>query len=85
MKSIKIFAVALTLAATSFGSFAADQVNTQPSNSNVAGVVSAQGAYDLSSLEAQLAAKADAAGAKAFRIVSTTGQNQMHGVAEIYN
>jgi hypothetical protein len=42
------------------------------------------GASDLTSLENSLAAKADAAGAKTFQIISTTGDNKLHGTAVIY-
>ena len=49
-----------------------------------AGVIAASGATDLSSLKSQLAAKADAAGAKAFTITSTSGNNLMHATAVIY-
>ncbi|MGP2691026.1 YdgH/BhsA/McbA-like domain containing protein, partial [Serratia nevei] len=49
-----------------------------------AGVIVASGATDLSSLKSQLAAKADAAGAKAFTITSTSGNNLMHATAVIY-
>jgi len=52
--------------------------------SPLSGVIVASGATDLSSLKSQLAAKADAAGAKAFTITSTSGNNLMHATAVIY-
>ena len=73
MKTIKTFAAAIALATVSFTTFAAEH-----------GVIVASGATDLSSLTSQLAAKADAAGAKAFTITSTSGNNLMHATAVIY-
>lgn len=48
------------------------------------GVVSVGGAYTLDDLTAALARKADGKGASAYKILSTTGNNKLHGVAEIY-
>ncbi|RNM22785.1 DUF1471 domain-containing protein [Dickeya undicola] len=43
-------------------------------------------AATLDSLQASLSEKAQAAGAKSFRIISaTSGENQVRGVAELYN
>ncbi len=83
MKNRTITLAALLLATVSFGSFAADIVGSQPSNQQAIGVVSASGS-NLSTLESRLSAKADAAGASAFRITSTTGNNRMHATAVIY-
>ena len=83
MKTLKMTLAALALTSVSFAGFAADNVNAEPVNQQQVGVVSASGT-NLSSLEAQLAAKADAAGAKSFRVTSTTGNNRMHATAEIY-
>ncbi|WP_338563446.1 YdgH/BhsA/McbA-like domain containing protein [Erwinia sp. E_sp_B04_7] len=83
MKTLKMTLAALALTSVSFAGFAADIVNAEPVNQQQVGVVSASGT-NLSSLEAQLAAKADAAGAKSFRVTSTTGNNRMHATAEIY-
>jgi multiple stress resistance protein BhsA len=86
MKNIKTFAVAIALTAVSFTSFAAEHVSAQDAvKFEKAGVITASGATDLSSLKAQLSAKADAAGAKAFTITSTSGNNLMHATAVIYN
>ena len=82
MKNLKITIAAIALATASFGSFAADLVNAQPADLQKAGV---SGASDLTSLENKLAAKADEAGAKSFQIISTTGDNKLHGTAIIYN
>jgi len=84
MKSLKLTLAALTLASVSFGSFAADLVQYQPADQQKVGVITVSGASDLTSLESSLAAKADQAGAKSFRITSAGGNNQLHGTAEIY-
>ncbi|MEC5320142.1 YdgH/BhsA/McbA-like domain containing protein [Brenneria populi subsp. brevivirga] len=85
MKNIKTIAAAVVLATVSFGASAAEYVSAQQANQlNKVGVVSAT-AFDLDSLKAQLAEKADKAGAKAFTITSATGNNQLRGTAVIYN
>ena len=48
------------------------------------GVVSASNAYILNDLSNALSRKADEKGATSFKILSTTGKNRLHGVAEIY-
>lgn len=48
------------------------------------GVVSASNAYTLDELSDVLSRKADDHGATSFKILSTTGNNRLHGVAEIY-
>ncbi|CAE1143847.1 multiple stress resistance protein BhsA [Serratia rhizosphaerae] len=85
MKSLKMTIAAVALATVSFGSFAAELVDSQPANMQKVGVVNASGATNLTSLENKLAAEADKAGAKSFQITSTTGNNKMHGTAIIYN
>ncbi|CAI1569366.1 YdgH/BhsA/McbA-like domain containing protein [Serratia proteamaculans] len=84
MKNLKITLAAIALASASFGSFAADLVNSQPADQQKIGVVTVSGASDITSLEADLATKADAAGAKSFRITGAGGNNQLHGTAVIY-
>lgn len=86
MKNIKNFVAVIALSTLSFGSFAAEYVNSQDAAKlDQVGVISVSGATSLSGLKAQLAEKADAAGAKAFTITSATGNNLMHGTAVIYN
>ncbi|VEA63866.1 Multiple stress resistance protein BhsA precursor [Serratia plymuthica] len=85
MKNLKMTLAAIALASVSFGSFAAELVNAQPSDLQKTGVITVSGASDLTSLENKLAAKADEAGAKSFQIISTTGDNKLHGTAIIYN
>ncbi|MGB3256279.1 YdgH/BhsA/McbA-like domain containing protein [Buttiauxella gaviniae] len=48
------------------------------------GVVSASNAYTLDELSNTLSRKADEQGATSFKILSSTGNNRLHGVAEIY-
>ncbi|MGC0842445.1 MULTISPECIES: YdgH/BhsA/McbA family protein [Enterobacterales] len=48
------------------------------------GVVSASNAYTLDELSDVLSRKADEQGATSFKILSTTGDNRLHGIAEIY-
>jgi len=48
------------------------------------GVVSASNVYTLDELSNELSRKADEQGATSFKILSTTGKNKLHGVAEIY-
>jgi len=85
MKSIKLTLAAVALSSIAFGSVAAELVNEAPLNQQQIGVISASGSTNLSSLENQLAEKASAAGAKSFRITSTSGNNKINGTAVIYN
>ncbi|MBK4770460.1 MAG: DUF1471 domain-containing protein [Pantoea sp. Morm] len=47
-------------------------------------VVSASGATTLDELVAKLADQADKQDASSFKVISATGNNKLHGVAEIY-
>ncbi|MDF7630413.1 DUF1471 domain-containing protein [Pantoea sp. Al-1710] len=85
MKSIKMVLAAVALSSIAFGSMAAELVNQAPLNQQQIGVVSASGSTNLTSLENQLSEKANAAGAKSFRITSTSGNNKLNGTAVIYN
>ncbi|WP_410012390.1 multiple stress resistance protein BhsA [Sodalis sp. C49] len=84
MKNVKYAVAAIALSVVSFSSFAADLVNAAPADQQQVGVISATGGSNLSSLESQLADKAAQSGAKSFQITSTTGQNNLHGTAVIY-
>jgi len=85
MKTIKYFVATTAIALTSFATFAAEPVNLQQANDLApAGVVSAGHATTLSSLEAKLAAKAEAQGASSYRIISAGGNNLLSGTAVIY-
>jgi Protein of unknown function (DUF1471). len=85
MKSIKMTLAAVALSSIAFGSMAAELVNQAPLNQQQVGVISASGSTNLTSLENQLSEKANAAGAKSFRITSTSGNNKLNGTAVIYN
>ncbi|GAB7215272.1 MULTISPECIES: YdgH/BhsA/McbA family protein [Dickeya] len=83
MNAIKNIVAVIALATVSFGTFAATEVQHAASQSIA--TVSAT-ANTLDGLQTRLSQKADAAGAKSFRIITATGNNnQMRGVAELYN
>ncbi|MBG6244824.1 multiple stress resistance protein BhsA [Candidatus Symbiopectobacterium sp. 'North America'] len=74
MNVIKKFAAVVALDLVSFGSFAAQDMGT----------VQVSGAETLSAFEAQVAAKAEAAGASSYKIVSVAGNDQLRGTAILY-
>ncbi|WP_307746411.1 YdgH/BhsA/McbA-like domain containing protein [uncultured Pantoea sp.] len=84
MKSINMMVVAAVLSGLSFTSVAAQQVSSTPLDQQKIGVISATGSTNLLSLEQQLSEKASDAGAKSFRITSTSGSNNLHGTAVLY-
>lgn len=84
MKSINMMVVAAVLSGLSFASVAAQQVSSTPLDQQKIGVISATGSTNLLSLEQQLSEKAGDAGAKSFRITSTSGSNNLHGTAVLY-
>jgi multiple stress resistance protein BhsA len=84
MKTINTLIAAAVLSSLSFASFAAVEVQSTPTDQQKVGTISASAGTNLSSLEDQLAQKADAMGAKSFRITSVTGPNSLHGTAVIY-
>jgi multiple stress resistance protein BhsA len=85
MKIIKYIVPALVLSLASFASIAATQLQRGTSTElHKFGTISAGSAGTLTELESQLTQKADAAGAKAFLITSTSGDNKLHGTAIIY-
>lgn len=47
--------------------------------------VNATGSTSLISLESQLSGKANAAGAKSYRMISTSGSSSLYGVTTVYN
>ncbi|MBD7975111.1 DUF1471 domain-containing protein [Escherichia whittamii] len=63
--------------------FAAQEINHTDGKEKI-GVVSASNALTLDELSNALSRKADEQGATSFKILSTTGNNKLHGVAEIY-
>lgn len=84
MKSINMMVVAAVLSGLSFASVAAQQVSSTPLDQQKIGVISTTGSTNLLSLEQQLSEKASDAGAKSFRITSTSGSYNLHGTAVLY-
>lgn len=84
MKNINMMVVATVLSGLSFASVAAQQVSSTPLDQQKIGVISATGSTNLLSLEQQLSEKASDAGAKSFRITSTSGSNNLHGTSVLY-
>ena len=84
MKNINMMVVAAVLSGLSFASVAAQQASSTPLDQQKIGVISATGSTNLLSLEQQLSEKASDAGAKSFRITSTSGSNNLHGTAVLY-
>lgn len=86
MKTIKYTAAALVLSVISFGAMsAAHQVTSvEAHNLQRMGSVAVTGASTLDSLEAKLAAKAEAAGASSYAITSADTDGKMSGTAVIY-
>ncbi|MCC3701011.1 multiple stress resistance protein BhsA [Rouxiella badensis] len=84
MKNLTMIFAALALATGSFSTLAATEVTQAPAGSQKIGVVSATSSSDLSSLERNLNAKAEEAGASSFRIISASGDNHLYGTAELY-
>ena len=79
MKNVKTL-----IAAAVLSSLAAVEVQSTPAGQQKVGTISANAGTNLSSLQDELAQKADAMGAKSFRITSVTGPNNLHGTAVIY-
>lgn len=84
MKTIKSLLAVAVLSSLSFASIAAVEVQSTPADQQKVGVISANAGTNLSSLQSELAQKADEMGAKSFRITSVTGPNTLHGTAVIY-
>ncbi|OAT33641.1 putative outer membrane protein [Buttiauxella brennerae ATCC 51605] len=84
MKNVKTLIAAVVLSSLSFASFAAVEVQATPTGQQKVGTITATAGTNLSSLESQLAEKADQMGASSYRITSVTGPNTLHGTAVIY-
>ncbi|VYU62338.1 DUF1471 domain-containing protein [Metakosakonia massiliensis] len=84
MKNVKTLFAAAVLSSLSFASFAAVEVHSAPANQQQAGTIAVTADSNLSSVENQLAQKADEMGAKSFRITSVTGSDKLHGTAVLY-
>lgn len=84
MKNVKTLIAAAVLSSLSFASFAAVEVQATPAGQQEIATIGATAGTNLSSVEDQLAQKADAMGAKSFRITSVTGSDNLHGTAVLY-
>ncbi|SCY38211.1 multiple stress resistance protein BhsA [Klebsiella quasipneumoniae] len=82
MKSLLITSLVVGFITVNAAS-AAQEINHADGKEKI-GVVSASNAYTLDELSDVLSRKADEQGAMSFKILSTTGDNRLHGVAEIY-
>lgn len=82
MKTLLITTLVIGFISVSVAS-AAQEINRADGKEKI-GVVSASNAYTLDELSDALSRKADEQGATSFKILSTTGNNRLHGVAEIY-
>ena len=82
MKAILITTLVMGFISVSAAS-AAQEINRAVGKEKI-GVVSASNAYTLDELSDALSLKAEKQGATSFKILSTTGDNRLHGVAEIY-
>jgi multiple stress resistance protein BhsA len=82
MKSLLIITLVMGVISVNAAS-AAQEINHADGKEKM-GVVSASNAYTLDELSNELSRKADEQGATSFKILSTTGNNRLHGVAEIY-
>lgn len=85
MKKMLSLCAGLAFATLSFSAFSAPQMLDNTNQQlRPAGTVSAQGALSLDDLEDKLAEKARQEGARAYKVESAGGQNQMYGTATIY-
>ena len=82
MKSLLITSLVMRFIAVNAAS-AAQEIDHADEKEKM-GVASASYAYTLDDLSNALSRKADEQGATSFKILSTTGNNRLHGVAEIY-
>lgn len=80
----KTMMTALLMSFIALNSASAAQHVNNPAGKEKMGVVSASGAYTLDDLSQALSREADKQGASGYKILSTTGNNKLHGVAEIY-
>lgn len=81
---INIFILTIIFSMCTVNSAFSAQVITHDTDKDKIGVVSASGATTLDDLVTMLSEKADKQGASYFKVVSTTGKNKLHGVAETY-
>ncbi|EJK1281085.1 DUF1471 domain-containing protein [Escherichia coli] len=82
MKALLITTLVMGIISVNAAS-AAQEINDADGKQKI-GVVSASDVYTLDELSNELSRKAEEQGATSFKILSTTGKNKLHGVAEIY-
>ncbi|EOC4893939.1 DUF1471 domain-containing protein [Klebsiella quasipneumoniae] len=82
MKSLLITSLVMRFTAV-YAASAAQEIDHADGKEKM-GVASASNAYTLDDLSNALSRKADEQEATSFKILSTTGNNRLHGVAEIY-
>lgn len=82
MKTLLIITLVMGFISVNAAS-AAQEINHADGKEKM-GVVSASNAYTLDELSDVLSRKADEQRATSFKILSTTGDNRLHGVSEIY-
>ncbi len=85
MKNLtKAFAV-IALTTASFATFAATEVNSAPAGEQSLGTISASvDSGNVDALHDKLAAKATQEGARSYEIISTVGENNVSGSAEMF-
>jgi multiple stress resistance protein BhsA len=85
MKNLKLAIAAIALSTLSFASLAAQEVSERPANQSPIGMVSANSVSgSVTDLTSKLGAKADAADASSYRVITAGGNNLLHGTAELY-
>ena len=85
MKVTTTIAALSILSALSFGVFAAQPVTQdQAKNMQSVGIISVSGTGAPSDIRQALSDKADAKGAKAFRVIEVRQEGNYHATAEIY-
>lgn len=76
--------ITLVMGLISVNAASAAQHVDQAEGKEKIGIISASDAYNLDELSQALSAKADEKGATSYKILSASGNNRLHGVAEIY-
>lgn len=84
MKNVKMILAAVIIGSVSVSSFAAMETSMPQGKTLIGRVSDSSGSTTLSELNANLAAKAQAAGASSYRIVAAGGNNVLFGTADIY-
>ncbi len=84
MKTVKMILTALIFSTVSLSCLAATETTMPHGLTRIGRVTDSSGAGTLSDLQSNLAAKADAAGARYYRIIAAGGNNSYSGAADIY-